>query len=46
MDNAVGVRVLLLTLATFLFVPGALGVFTEGGQDNIGSANRVAFGLS
>jgi hypothetical protein len=43
----VGVSVLLLTLATvFLFVPGALGVFTEGGQENIGSANRVASSLS
>jgi hypothetical protein len=41
------VSILLLTLATvFLFVPGALGVFTEGGQENIGSANRIASSLS
>jgi hypothetical protein len=47
LDFAVGVSVLLLTLATvFLFVPGALGVFTEGGQENIGSANRIATSLS
>ena len=47
LDFAVGVSVLLLTLATvFLFVPGALGVFTEGGQENIGSANRIASSLS
>jgi hypothetical protein len=36
-----------LTLATvFLFVPGALGVFTEGGQEHIGSANRIGSSLS
>jgi hypothetical protein len=41
------VSVLLLTLATvLLFVPGALGVFTEGGQENIGTANRIASSLS
>jgi hypothetical protein len=47
LDFAVGVSVFLLALlAVLLFIPGTIDPFTEGGQDNIVSANRVASSLS
>ena len=47
LDFAVGVSVFLLALiAVFTFVPGTLGPFTGGGQEDIVAGNRVAASLS
>lgn len=47
LDFTVGVTLFLLVVAlVFLFVPGMLQPFTEGGQEDIVSANRVADSLT
>lgn len=47
LDFTVGVTLFLLVLATiFLFVPGQLQPFTQGGQEDIVTVNRVADDLS
>jgi hypothetical protein len=46
-DFAIGVSIFLLALtAVILFIPGTLGPFTQGGQEDIGAANRMAASLS
>lgn len=46
MDFTVGASLFLIVLATvFLFLPGTLQPFTEGGQEKIVTVNRVADGL-
>ena len=47
LDFAVGVSIFLIALTgVLLFIPGTLEPFTEGGQDNIVTANRLADQLS
>lgn len=47
LDFAVGVSLFVLVLlSVFLFVPGTIEPFTEGGQEDIITANRVADSLS
>lgn len=47
LDFTIGISVFLLVLiAVFLFVPGAIEPFTQGGQDRIVTANRVGDQLS
>lgn len=47
LDFAVGVSLFLLALmAVFLFIPGTIGPFVQGGQEEIVSSNRVASSLS
>lgn len=46
-DFTVGVTLFLLALTSvFLFIPGTIQPFTEGGQEEIITANRVADSLS
>jgi hypothetical protein len=47
LDFAVGVSLFLVALAiVFSFIPGTLGLFTDGGQADIVASNRVATSLS
>lgn len=47
LDFAVGVSLFLIVfISVFIFVPGTLQPFAEGGQEEIVSANRVADSLS
>jgi len=47
LDFTIGITIFLVVLAAvFLFVPGTLQPFSEGGQENIVSVNRVADDLS
>lgn len=47
LDFTIGVTIFLIVLAgVFVFVPGTLQPFEEGGQENLVTVNRVADGLA
>ena len=47
LDFTIGITIFIVVIAAvFLFVPGTLQPFSEGGQENIVSVNRVADDLS